>query len=72
MYCNRKIVGHQFFDISELFRDYFEDFSFFFSMFYLSILCIFYIFAFLCFVVLCFVIDPRVEMVHCPFQEVTG
>ena len=30
----------------------------FFSMFCLSILCLFYILAFLCFVVLYFVIDP--------------
>ena len=30
-----------------------------FSMFYLSILCLFYIFVFLCFVVLCFIIDPN-------------
>ena len=39
-------------------KGHFDLFSIFFSMFYLSILCLFSIFAFLCFVVLCFVIDP--------------
>ena len=48
MYCCCKIGGNKNFDISELFRCYFNVFFNFFSMFYLSILCLFYIFAFLC------------------------
>ena len=50
------------FDVSELFRCYFDLFPIFFrcffSMFSLSMFCLFHVFAFLCFVVLCFVIDP--------------
>ena len=55
MYCCHKIDGNKFsmslnfFDvISNIFRSFFDVFS----MFCLSILCLFYIFAFLCFVVL--------------------
>ena len=54
--------GNKIFDVSELFRCYFDLFSTFFrcffSMFSLSVFCLFRVFAFLCFVVLCFVIDP--------------
>ena len=54
--------GNKIFDVSELFRCYFDLFSIFircfFSMFTLSMFCLFRVFAFLCFVVLCFVIDP--------------
>ena len=61
-YCCRKIDGNKIFDVSELFRCYFDIFSIFFrgffSMFSLSMFCLFRVFAFLCFVVLCFVIDP--------------
>ena len=50
------------FDVSELFRCYFDFFSIFFrcffSVFSLSMFCLFCVFAFLCFIVLCFVIDP--------------
>ena len=63
-YCCRKIDGNKIFDVSELFRCYFDIFSIFFrcffSMFSLSMFCLFRVFAFLCFVVLCFVIDPLV------------
>ena len=62
-YCCRKMDGNKIFDVSELFRCYFDLFSIFFrcffSMFSLSMFCLFRVFAFLCFVVLCFVIDPR-------------
>ena len=62
MDCCRKIKGNKIFDISELFRCYFDLFMMFFrcfySMFCLSISCLFYIFVFRYFVVLCFVIDP--------------
>ena len=56
MFCckidgNKISIVLNFFDVISKF------FSMFYSMFYLSILCLFYIFAFLCFVVLCFVID---------------
>ena len=54
--------GNKIFDVSELFRCYFDLFTIFlrcfFSMFCLSMFCLFRVFAFLCFVVLCFVIDP--------------
>ena len=54
--------GYEVFDVSELYRCYFDLFSIFFrcffSMFSLSMFCLFRVFAFLCFVVLCFVIDP--------------
>ena len=61
-YCCRKMDVNKIFDVSELFRCYFDLFSIFFrcffSMFSLSMFCLFHVFAFLCFVVLCFVIDP--------------
>ena len=54
--------GIKIFDVSELFRCYFDLYSMFFrcfiSMFSLSMFCLFYVFAFRCFVVLFFVIDP--------------
>ena len=66
-YCCRKIDGNKIFDVSELFRCYFDIFSIFFrgffSMFSLSMFCLFRVFAFLCFVVLCFVIDPLYQVV---------
>ena len=63
-YCCPKIDGNESFDISELFRCYFEVFfkSFFdvfFSMFYLFLLCLFFIFSFLYVVFRCFVVDPH-------------
>ena len=63
--------GNKIFDVSELFRCYFDLFSIFFrcffSMFSLSMFCLFRVFAFLCFVVLCFVIDPNIADLsdHC-------
>ena len=63
-YCYRKIEGNKIFDVSELFRCYFDIFSIFFrcffSMFSLSMFCLFRVFAFLCFVIICFVIDPNI------------
>ena len=54
-YCCRKMDGNKIFDVSELFRCYFDLFSIFFrcffSMFSLSMFCLFRVFAFLCFVV---------------------
>ena len=54
--------GNKIFDVSELFRCYFDLYLMFFrcfiSMFSLSMFCLFYVFAFRCFVVLFFVIDP--------------
>ena len=61
-FCSRKMDVYKIFDVSELFRCYFDLFSIFFrcffSVFSLSMFCLFCVFAFLCFVVLCFVIDP--------------
>ena len=57
------IDGNFFFDLSELFRCYFDLYSMFFrcfiSMFSLSMFCLFYVFAFRCFVILFFVIEPQ-------------
>ena len=59
---NTILDGNKIFDVSELFRCYFDLYSMFFrcfiSMFSLSMFCLFYVFAFRCFVVLFFVIDP--------------
>ena len=59
---NTILDGNKIFDVSELFRCYFDLYSMFFrcfiSMFSLSMFCLYYVFAFRCFVVLFFVIDP--------------
>ena len=63
-YCCRKMDGNKIFDVSELFRCYFDVilifFRCFFSMFSLSMFCLFPVFDIICFVVLCFVIDPYI------------
>ena len=64
--------GNKIFDVSELFRCYFDLYSMFFrcfiSMFSLSMFCLFYVFAFRCFVVLFFVIDPKRRLFYHNFK----
>ena len=70
---NTILDGNKIFDVSELFRCYFDLYSMFFrcfiSMFSLSMFCLFYVFAFRCFVVLFFVIDPTYQPVITSYQH---